>query len=234
MAVESVLAAGSREITVVYIQENRFDGAAARLQQLARSIGVNLARVPAEAIAEHVSGGGHGGVIARVGPRQTAALDELLSTPEAVLVMLDGVEDPFNFGQAVRSLYAAGVDGLVVRPRSWLSAASTVIRASAGATEFMPTAAAEMADAMTAVRSRGIRVAVATTEDARPMYDLDLAGPLFLIIGGEKRGVARSVQQAADMRVSIPYGREFSHTLGTSGAAAVLSFEMMRQRRARG
>jgi 23S rRNA (guanosine2251-2'-O)-methyltransferase len=147
-----------------------------------------------------------------------------------VIVFLDGVEDPYNFGQSVRALYAAGIDGLVLRPRNWLSAAATVIRASAGATEFMPTAVAEPEEALAAARARGLPLAVADTEGARPMYEVDLAGPLFLVIGGEKRGVGRSVMNAADMRISIPYGRDFAHDLGTAGATAVLAFEVLRQR----
>jgi 23S rRNA (guanosine2251-2'-O)-methyltransferase len=160
-------------------------------------------------------------------------LDALLAPAEPVIVMLDGVEDPYNFGQAIRALYAAGIDGLVVGPRSWLSAAAIVIRASAGASEFMPTAVSESAPAITSARLQDIPIAIASAERARPMYEVDLSGPLFLIIGGEKRGVARSLQREADLRVSIPYGRDFPQALGTAGAAAVLAFEIMRQRRAR-
>lgn len=231
IAVESVLSAASREVSAVYVSRDRYDGAVARIQQLARSLGVLVERVPVEIIAERVPSDGHGGIIAAVGPRRLLALSELLDRPGAVNVMLDGVEDPFNFGQAVRSLYAAGVDGLIVRPRNWLSAAATVIRASAGATEFMPTAAAEVDEAIAAAIERDIPVAVAAAGDAQPMDEVDLTGPLLLLIGGEKRGVARSAQRAAGLRVAIPYGRDFQHSLGAAGAAAVLAFEIARQRR---
>ena len=66
------------------------------------------------------------------------------------------------------------------------------------------------------------------------MVEVDLAGPLLLLIGGEKRGVARALRQNADAIVSIPYGRDVGYALGTAGAAAVLAFEILRQRRARG
>lgn len=230
IAVESVLRATSREVTAVYVNRDRYDGAASRIQQLARALGVTVERVPSEFISGRSADEGHGGIIARVGPRHLATLAELIAPAGAVNVMLDGVEDPFNFGQAVRALYAAGVDGLIVRPRNWLSAAATVIRASAGATEFMPTAATEVEQALKAAAGRGVRVAVAMAENARPMYEVDLTGPLLLFIGGEKRGVARSVQEAADVRVAIPYGRAFPHSLGTAGATAVLAFEIARQR----
>jgi 23S rRNA (guanosine2251-2'-O)-methyltransferase len=96
--------------------------------------------VTADFIDARTGGQSHGGVVAEVGPRRFLPLADLLpSTNVPFIVMLDGIEDPFNFGQAIRALYAAGADGLVVRPRNWLSAAGIVARASAGTAELMPT-----------------------------------------------------------------------------------------------
>lgn len=234
VAVEAVLQAQSREMVELLISRDRFDGRVARLQQLARQAGVAVSRVSAAVIDEYAPGETHGGVIARVGPRRMSALADLFASPASVIFVLDGVEDPYNFGQAVRSIYAAGIDGLIVPTRNWLSAAATVIRASAGATEHMPTAMAVTVDAVAMARSRRIPIGVATADEARPMGEFDLTGPLLLLIGGEKRGVARAVEEAADWRVSIPYGRDAGYALGTAAAAAVLSFEVLRRRRAKG
>lgn len=235
IAVESVLQADSREMHAVYSTLDRFDSRMARLNRLTRERGVPIeSRDEAElaALLESTSHGrvvAHGGVVAQVGPRRLQSLDEVAGGESPVVVMLDGVEDPFNFGQAVRSLYAAGIDGLVVRRRNWLTAGAAV-RASAGATEFMPTAEAESPEAAAeALRGRGLRVAVAA-EDGQAMGEVDLTGPLLLVIGGEKRGVTRSFQRAADVRVRVPYGRPFAHALGTTSAATALAFEVMRQR----
>lgn len=233
VAVEAVLLADSRAVQAIYVRQDRFDGRVARLQQLAQKMGVACSRVPAAIIAEAVPGSAHGGVVAHVGTRRMAGLNDLLNLPRPVIFMLDGVEDPYNFGQAVRSLYAAGIDGLIVPPRNWLSAA-TVIRASAGASEFMPSAVAEADEAIAAARAAGFSIAVATAEDSRPMTELDLSGPLLLFVGGEKRGLGRAVEAAADWRVGILYGREVGYSLGTAAAAAVLAFEILRQRRAGG
>jgi 23S rRNA (guanosine2251-2'-O)-methyltransferase len=233
VAVESVLRAGSRDVTAVYVRNDRYDRPAARLQGVARELGVAVERVPAETIANLAPGAERSGIVAHVGPRRMLPLDDLFAAVDPVIALLDGVEDPFNFGQSVRSLYAAGIDGLALRPRNWLSAAATVIRASAGATEFMPMAVAETAEVVAAARSRGIPLAVATPQNARPMHEVTLAGPLLLVIGGEKRGIGRSLMEEADLRVAIPYGRDFAHDLGTAAAATVLAFEVLRQRLAR-
>ncbi len=146
--------------------------------------------------------------------------------------MLDGIEDPFNFGYAVRVLYAAGADGLVVRPRNWTSAAGVVARASAGASELIPIAVAETAlDAATALRTQGLTIACTVHKQSISIYNANLTIPLFLVIGGEKRGITRSFLDKADLLLHIPYGRAFAQSLGAASAAAILGFEIMRQRR---
>jgi len=235
VSVRAALKAGSRPLHAILIRQDKRDAGIAWLERAAAAAGVPVRRVAAGEIEAHVSGSTHGGVIALVGPRRLTTLEELgAGSPAPFVAMIDGVEDPFNFGQAVRALYAAGCDGLVLRPRNWLSAAGVVARASAGASEWLPTAIAEtVAAAAEHFRARGLRVAVADEEDAVSLYDADLTGPLFLVIGGEKRGITRSFRQGADLRLAIPYGSAFDQSLGTATATAVIAFEIMRQRRTR-
>jgi 23S rRNA (guanosine2251-2'-O)-methyltransferase len=232
VSVQAALESGSREIEAIYIQHGKHSEAIARLERLASSQGRAVQRVDVTQIEAHASGTSHGGIIALVGPRRFLSLEDLIrDTVQPFVVLLDGIEDPFNFGAAVRALYAAGCNGLVVRPRNWMSAAGVVARSSAGATELMPTAVAETAaDAAAFFRERGLTVACATKDRAISIYRADLAVPLFLAIGGEKRGITRSFLRQADLRLSIPYGRRFPRSLGTASAVAILAFEAMRQR----
>jgi 23S rRNA (guanosine2251-2'-O)-methyltransferase len=205
-----------------------------RLRALAREHDVLIEQVDAEIVEELAVGRTHGGVIALVGPRRERGVGQLLAEvgERSLVVMLDGIEDPFNHGQAVRALYAAGVDGLVGR-RSWETATSIVTRASAGATELMPTARSDSAeDAAAACRMAGMRVAVAVSEGtADDLVDADLTGGLFVLIGGERRGVTRSFVEQADQRIRIGYGRERAPELGAAASAAIIGFEALRQRR---
>jgi 23S rRNA (guanosine2251-2'-O)-methyltransferase len=232
ISVQAALHSGSREIHAIYIQRDRRQRSIARLEQRARSAGILVRRVDDDAIAAQASGRSHGGIIALVGPRRFLGLEDLIAgTDLPFVVMLDGIEDPFNFGAAVRALYAAGADGLVVRPRNWMSAAGIVARASAGATERLPTAVAETALAAASIfRECGLAVGCAMKRRAVSIYEADLAIPLFLVIGGEKRGVTRSFVDRADLRLRIPYQRRFPQSLGTASAVAILAFEVMRQR----
>jgi 23S rRNA (guanosine2251-2'-O)-methyltransferase len=233
IAVTAALEARSREVHRVLIRRDKRDPAVERLAQRARAARVPVQRVDLETIAVQASGQTHGGVIALVGPRRFADLGDLVAGKERpCIVMLDGVEDPFNFGAATRSLYAAGIDGLVVRPRNWTTAAGVVGRASAGASERMPMAVAETAlDAAEFFRARGLAVACAVKRNAASIYEADLARPLFLVIGGEKRGISRALIEQADLLLQVPYGRPFAASLGTAAVAAVIGFEIARQRR---
>jgi 23S rRNA (guanosine2251-2'-O)-methyltransferase len=232
ISVEAALRSGSRPIEKLLIAAGIIDHHTARIAREAERMGITVARVSNAEIDALAQGKSHGGVVAIAGERRFLPLESLVEgVAQPFIVMLDGVEDPFNFGQAVRAFYAAGAHGLVLRGRNWMSAAGVVARSSAGASELMPTAIAESTQAAADFfRSQGLRVAVAAKERATPIYKADLSEALFLVVGGEKRGVTRSFEDGADVRLSIPYGRRYPHSLGTTAAAAVLAFEIMRQR----
>jgi 23S rRNA (guanosine2251-2'-O)-methyltransferase len=234
ISVGAALHSGSRPIETIYVRRDKHEREIDQLARDAANAGVKVERIGADELDALAQGKTHGGVLALVGPRRFVSLDALGADSSApLIVMLDGVEDPYNFGQAVRAFYAAGADGLVVRPRNWMSAAGVVARASAGASEWMPTAVSETAeDAAEHFRARGLLVACADKDRAKSIYEANLTVPLFLLVGGEKRGVTRSFADRADLRLRIPYGRRFAQALDTTSAAAVLAFEIMRQKKA--
>jgi len=232
ISVRAALLAGSRPIHAIYIDRDRWDPEIGRLAKSADKAGVPVQRVGRAEIDAMAHGSTHGGVAATAGERRFVSLETLVAaTPRPFIAMLDGIEDPFNFGSAVRSLYAAGVDGLVLRARNWMSAAGTVARASAGASELITAAIADDAGAAIRLyRARGLSIACSSEQAGRPMYETDLSGPIFLLVGGEKRGIHKSLLTQADVLLRIPYGRRFGQALDTASATAVLAFEIMRQR----
>jgi 23S rRNA (guanosine2251-2'-O)-methyltransferase len=237
VSIEAALAAGVRPVLEI-LATDPGDRRLAYLRRAAAAAEVPIRRVTPDQLRRHVTGTTHGGVIAVAGERTYLGLSDMLAAAEvpALVVMLDGVEDPYNYGQAVRSVYAAGADGLIVRPRSWEQAAGIVARASAGASELMPTAVADTAEAAAdACRAAGLRVACATTRtDAVWIHDADLTVPFLLLVGGERRGITRSFLDDADLLLRIPYGRRGAHALGAATSAALIAFETLRQRRAAG
>ena len=237
ISAEAALTGGRREVFRVWIDRERDDAVTQRLKKIARREGVRWTPASRAALDAHAEGSTHGGVITEVSDRLWTPLDEALqATRESggFLAMLDGVEDPFNFGQSVRSLYAAGVGGVVVRPRNWTAAASVVARSSAGATERVGISVAGGPDeARDAARDAGLRVvAAAGVPGAVAPHEADLTGPLLLLFGGERRGLRKGFLATCDAVVAVPYARAFPAALGTVAAASVVAFEAARQRAA--
>ena len=194
-----------------------------------RELNIPLVFKTAEEICKMTIGNTHGGVIALCGERTLPSPTPENLPENAFLCYLEGVEDPYNFGYALRSLYAAGCDGVLLGERNWLSAAGVVARASAGASEAMPLFVGEPMNAIQALKKMGYRVAVAGIRDSVGMYDADLKKPLLLVIGGEKRGVSKEIAALADQTVRIDYGRSFRGSLSAASAATVLGFEVLHQ-----
>ena len=234
LSVQAVIEAGWRDVHRILIDNRkRYDRRFGRLLSQADSADIPVSFVSDDTIQHLATGRSHGGILAEVGERRFCALADLLPADQAAFIaMLDGIEDPYNFAGAIRCLYAAGVDGVVLRPRNWTSASALVGRASAGASERVAVAIAEtVAQAADSFRAWGLQIAVAAkSEHSCTPYQADLSRPTFLLIGGERRGVTRSFAQSADLTLEIPYAREFEQSLGTVAAAAIIAFEVKRQR----
>ena len=237
LSVQAAIEAGWREVQQIQIDSRkRYDRRLRALLRQADAASIPVTFVTKDAIQQRAGGNSHGGVLAEVGERRFCHPADLLPVERAAfIVMLDGIEDPYNFAGAVRCLYAAGVDGVVLRPRNWTSASAIVGRASAGAIERLPLAIAETAaQAADIYRERGLQIAVAAkSKRSRAPNQANLTLPTFLLIGGERRGVTRSFAQSADLTLEIAYGRDFDQSLGTVAAAAVIAFEVKRQRDAK-
>ncbi len=232
ISVEAAILGQNRVVEKVFIHDSKKDRSIRKMLQLAKSLSIAVQFENEAFFADHAEGKSHGGVLALVGPRRFSDLGEILAKDKVpMVVMLDGIEDPFNFGQAVRALYAGGASGLIVRKRNWLSAAGVVTRSSAGASELMPTAVVDSAlEAAHFFRKRGLLVGCTARGSAVSLFDADLTMPLFLLIGGEKRGITRSFIDQTDLRLQIPYGRSFDQSLGVVASTAILAFEILRQR----
>lgn len=176
-------------------------------------------------------GSSHGGIIAKCTDRTISSLAECDIVNSGFYVMIEGIEDPYNFGYAIRSIYAAGCSGIVLTPRNWMSAAGVVCRSSAGASEMIPLFTANPGDAVDFFKRKGYKVAAAGIRDSVSAFDADLKYPIFLIVGGEKRGISRNTLDQCDTVVRLDYGRPFNASLSAASAASILSYEILRQNR---
>jgi len=157
---------------------------------------------------------------------------EVFDKGNGFVFMICGIEDPFNFGCAIRSFYAAGAGGMILTPRNWLSCAGVTLRSSAGTSEAIACAAYDSPEELCRLaHEKGYHIVCASEKDSEDLFDADLSRPLFLIVGGEKRGISKVFLDAADLKVRIPYGRNFRGSLTSSAACAVCAFEVLRRER---
>jgi len=224
----------NRRILTVFVDKTRMDKKPRELGFLrhrAEELGFEIQAVHPDDLDNLTSGKTHGGIAAVCSDRTLPLLSQSLDKIKegGFYVFLEGIEDPYNFGYTVRSLYAAGVDGVILPPRNWMGVAGLVARSSAGTSEKMPMFVAEPAEVIPLFKGRGYRAACAEIRDSIDLYEADLSLPLLLIIGGEKRGISRAVLSETDLNVRIGYHGNFRGSLSSAASAAVLAFEVARQ-----
>ena len=190
--------------------------------------GYELKTVPKSEIDEYTIGTSHGGVIMLTEKRSYPSLPENIKE-NGFYVILEGVEDPFNLGYAIRSVYAAGADGVILPKRNAMVSAGIVCRSSAGASEMLEVVMGDETEAVKLLKSRGYRLVCADMDAPAPAHRSDLKKPLILAVGGERRGFSKALTELADLTVRLDYGRDFPMALSAASAAAILSFEVTKQ-----
>ena len=199
------------------------------LEHRSAELGFELLGVSHTEIDAIASGKTHGGIIAICTKSPVSYLCEEHIAQNGFYVVLEGIEDPYNFAYAIRSLYACGADGIIVPQDRFPSASGLICKASAGASERLPIYICDTLAAIDLFRENNYKIISAGIRNSTSLYDTDLSRPLLLIIGGEKRGISNAVLQRSDSIVRIEYGKCFNGSLPASSAATVLGFEVYRQ-----
>jgi 23S rRNA (guanosine2251-2'-O)-methyltransferase len=196
--------------------------------------GVRLRGVKRERVEELAPGTVHQGVAARVGVYPYSGLKEILATPDPLIVVLDGVTDPRNFGAILRVADGVGANGVIIPKDRAVGVTPAAVKASAGASEHLPVAReTNLRRALDNIKESGVWAYAAEGGTSLAYTDLDLSGPVAFVLGSEGQGLRRLVREGCDDAVSIPMCGRVS-SLNVSVAAAVLLFEARRQRGCRG
>jgi len=218
------LRAGRREIFEVLDSTDNKD-----VRQASSERGVSVRKVSRSQVEELARGGVHQGVVARVGAYPYTDLDEVLAAPEQLIVLLDGVTDPRNLGAILRVADGAGASGVVIPKDRAAGITPIAVKASAGASEHMLVAReTNLRRAIDRMKESGVWV-YATEANGTSYTDLDLEGPVALVLGSEGKGIRRLVREGCDGAVSVPMLGAVG-SLNVSVAAAVLLYEARRQR----
>ena len=233
-AVEEALKAGVA-LNRILVAEHLPARVAGLIRQMARERQVPVAVVPRARLDAIMGGEAHQGLVALVAaaPLLTEAdLDNILdraATP--FVILLDGIQDPHNLGAILRVADATGASAVVVPRHGAPGVTATVARTSAGATAWVPVVrVTNLVQTIDRLKARGVFVWAADPEAAAPYTTLDALGPTALVVGAEGRGIRPLVRAHTDGVVAIPMAGRVA-SLNAATAAAVLAFEVARQRR---
>ncbi len=230
-AVEAIEA--GREIEKLYIRKGAEGQLMTELRDLCLRHRVHVQEVPVEKLNRLVRGN-HQGVVAQIAAIAYVQLDDILErvpddeTP--LVVVFDGVTDVRNFGAIARSAECAGAHGLIAPLKNSAPVNAEAIRASAGALTTIPVCrVGSIRNTIKTLQAEGFQVVAATEKSRKLLYDADLRRPTALVMGAEETGISKEVLKLCDERLAIPLiGR--IESLNVSAAAAVMLFEVVRQR----
>ncbi len=231
-SISAVLKGGKRKIKYIYFDKNKEKSkskALSFIRRRASELGFGIKAVYSDFIDELATGNSHGGIIAECTEYQIPQLTFDQITDNGFYVMIEGIEDPYNFGYALRTVYAAGADGVILTKRNWMSAAGVVCRSSAGASEMLPMFTEDGTAAADIFKCRGYKIAAAGIRNSVSAFKSDLKKPVFLIVGGEKRGISSALLEKSDQIIRLDYGRDFNGSLSAASAASILAYEVLRQ-----
>jgi 23S rRNA (guanosine2251-2'-O)-methyltransferase len=226
-AVHELLVAGRRRVRTVWIAG---DGLG-EIVELARSVGATVRFVDHDELGKRARTEVPQGVVASAEPLESHELDSLLDDPRAFLVALDGVTDPQNLGAVIRSAEASGATGVVLPRHRSAQITPAVVKAAAGAIEYLPVAtfAGIPAAIARAVRAGVWTVGLDAATDTS-IFDLTMGDrPLMLVLGSESRGLSRLARERCDVLVTIPMHGHIA-SLNVAAAAAVACCEVARDR----
>ncbi len=234
MLVEEALEARGRGFEYVAVLSGRGDARIQKIAQLCRTAGVPVRAMPRDQLTRLARTAGHQGVVAVTAEKKYADLDHLLAQKRgqySFLAVLDGVEDPHNLGAIIRTAEGAGVDGLIIPERRATGVTATVVKASAGASEYLPIAkVTNISRTLEELKDRNIWT-IGLDERGQKAYDeLDYKMDCAIVLGAEGHGLHEQIRKKCDFLVSIPMLGKIA-SLNVSVAAGVVMYEIARQRR---
>ena len=223
-----------RPIDKLFILDGCQDGPILTIKREAKAKQTPVKFVTKERLDQLSETGKHQGVIAYAAAYEYATVEEILDNARQkgeapVLFLLDNIEDPHNLGAIIRTANLAGAHGVIVPKNRAAGLTAVVAKTSAGALNFTPVArVTNLAKTIEELKKEGIWF-VCADMGGTTMYDLNLKGPIGLVIGNEGEGVGRLVKEKCDMVASIPMKGDID-SLNASVAAGVLAYEIVRQR----
>lgn len=223
-----------KTIDRLFVLEGCKDGPIQSILREAKKHDTIVSFVKKERLEQLSETGKHQGVIAKAAAYEYAEVEDILEAAREkneppFIIILDHIEDPHNLGAIIRTANLAGAHGIIIAKRRAVGLTATVAKASAGAINYTPIAKVNnIAAVIEDLKKQGMWF-VCADMDGETMYNLDLTGPMGVVVGNEGEGVSKLVKEKCDFVASIPMKGDID-SLNASVAAGVLTYEIVRQR----
>lgn len=233
-AVSEAITAG-KEIDRLFVQEGLQSGLFNDLRKVCREHEVHFSMVPVYKLNKIAPGKNHQGVVAFLSTITYYDIEQLLPTifesgKTPIILILDRITDVRNFGAIARSAECAGVDAIIIPSRGAAQVNGDAIKTSAGALHKIPVCREEnLKNTIDFLKESGLTIVSCTEKGSEPVYNVDLKGPVAIIMGSEEDGVSGEYLRKSDAKVLIPMKGEIS-SLNVSVATGIILFEVLRQR----
>ena len=221
-------------IDKLFILDGCQDGPVRSIAREARKKDTIINYVSKERLDQLSQTGSHQGVIAQIAAYEYSSVEDILEKAREkgeppFIFLLDNIEDPHNLGAIIRTANLAGAHGVIIPKRRAVGLTATVAKTSAGALNYTPVAkVTNLGKTIDELKEAGIWFVCADMDGER-MYDLNLKGPIGMVIGNEGEGVSRLIREKCDFTAAIPMKGDID-SLNASVAAGVLAYEIVRQR----
>ena len=217
-------------VEALFIRDKRHDGLR-EIIRLAESQRIPVTQLSEKELDRVADGQRHQGVVVSRRPHVMSTISDLVQSSDLPLIVaLDGIEDPHNFGAIARVAEAAGAGGLIVQTRRAAPLSAAAVRASAGALAHLRlSSVVNLARALGELKAAGIWTVGLDVDSDHSIYDIDLRQPTAIVVGSEGRGLRRLVRERCDWRAALPM-RGRVDSLNASVATGVALFEAVRQR----
>lgn len=227
-----------KTIDKLFVLDGCQDGPVKSILREAKKTDTIINFVDKERLDRLANSGHHQGVVAQAAAYEYAEVEDILNAAKEkgeapFIFILDEIEDPHNLGAIIRTANLCGAHGVIIPKRRAVGLTATVAKTSAGAVNYTPVAkVTNIAKTIEELKKEGMWF-VCADMDGQMMYDLNLTGPIGLVIGNEGAGVSRLVKEKCDFTASIPMKGDID-SLNASVATGVLAYEILRQRMKKG
>ena len=223
-----------RSVDKILVKKGKYEGSIVPIIKKAKDAGIIIQEVERAKLDQIAEGENHQGVIAYVSAYDYVSVKDILDKAREkneppFVIICDKITDPHNLGAILRTANCVGAHGVIIPKRRAVGLTATVAKTSAGAVNYTPVAkVTNIAKTIEKLKKEGMWF-VCADMDGQTMYDLNLTGPIGLVIGNEGAGVSRLVKEKCDFTASIPMKGDID-SLNASVAAGVLAYEIVRQR----